>query len=655
MGFLRSFFLNPALLFGLPLIFLPIIIHLINRQRHRTLPWGAMMFLLDAKRLQRSMAKLRYWLIMAMRMLAIAGLVFAISRPLLSGRLGALVGNRSDTVLILLDRSPSMEQQDPTTQLTKRETAINKLAGLLETTGEGKRVVLIESNSSTPEEIDAALLPELPEVGPSAYEADIPRMLQAAEEYLVNNEVGQADVWIASDLRGNDWRSEDGRWAAIRDGFAGLDGVRFHLLAYEQPGEDNFSVSVTNVRKRTAASGNELVLDVKVRRESENLASQTLPLEFLVNGARSVLEVQVDGEEFALQGHTIPIDKAMESGWGRVGIPGDSNSADNEFYFVFADEATRHVTVISDDATTAEPLRIASAASPDPASQFEAVVLPSARIAEVDWEKTTLLIWNAALPSDPVAGQVTSFLNKNKPVLFFPPETPDSTSFAGIQWQAWQKPEEPVGVGSWDNDADLLAKSQSGNALPVGKQKTVRYCKLDGVGKSLARLTNGDALLLRSDGNVPAYFYATLPRGDASSLASDGVVLYVMIQRAIEMGARQQGSARQLDAGMAPREMVSAWQPLSDAPEGVVTSDRTFHSGSYSSGDGQFAAINRSMSEDTASIVNDPSLNEMFEGLDFHKISDEVGEGAALANEVWRIFLAVMAVALIVEAALCLG
>ena len=68
-----SFLNSPLLLYGWPLIFLPIVIHLINRQRHRTVPWGAMMFLLDAKRLQRSMAKLRYWLIMAMRMLGMAG------------------------------------------------------------------------------------------------------------------------------------------------------------------------------------------------------------------------------------------------------------------------------------------------------------------------------------------------------------------------------------------------------------------------------------------------------------------------------------------------------------------------------------------------------------------------------------------------------
>ncbi|MEZ6147102.1 MAG: BatA domain-containing protein [Planctomycetaceae bacterium] len=105
-------FLQPILLAGLPLVALPILIHLINRWRHRKVEWGAMMFLLDAKRLTRGMAKLRFWLIMAMRMLAIAALLFAFARPLTSGWLGLAIGGQVETTIILLDRSASMEQTD---------------------------------------------------------------------------------------------------------------------------------------------------------------------------------------------------------------------------------------------------------------------------------------------------------------------------------------------------------------------------------------------------------------------------------------------------------------------------------------------------------------------------------------------------------------
>ena len=41
-------FLQPLLLLALPLIALPVIIHLINQRRYQTIHWAAMMFLLAA-------------------------------------------------------------------------------------------------------------------------------------------------------------------------------------------------------------------------------------------------------------------------------------------------------------------------------------------------------------------------------------------------------------------------------------------------------------------------------------------------------------------------------------------------------------------------------------------------------------------------------
>ena len=73
-------FLQPWMLFALPLIALPVIIHLINQRRYQTMPWAAMMFLLAANRMSRGYARIRQWLILAMRVLALAALLFAVSR-----------------------------------------------------------------------------------------------------------------------------------------------------------------------------------------------------------------------------------------------------------------------------------------------------------------------------------------------------------------------------------------------------------------------------------------------------------------------------------------------------------------------------------------------------------------------------------------------
>ena len=72
-------FLQPTLLLlALPVIALPIIIHLINQRRYQTIRWAAMMFLLAANRMSRGYARIRQYLILTARMLAIAGLGFVV-------------------------------------------------------------------------------------------------------------------------------------------------------------------------------------------------------------------------------------------------------------------------------------------------------------------------------------------------------------------------------------------------------------------------------------------------------------------------------------------------------------------------------------------------------------------------------------------------
>ncbi len=57
-------FLNIWILLALPLIGLPVLIHLMNQRRHKQIHWGAMHFLRKARRMNTGVAKLRYWFIL---------------------------------------------------------------------------------------------------------------------------------------------------------------------------------------------------------------------------------------------------------------------------------------------------------------------------------------------------------------------------------------------------------------------------------------------------------------------------------------------------------------------------------------------------------------------------------------------------------------
>src|SRR5436190_22685077 len=175
-------FLQPLLLVALPLVGLPILIHLINQRRYQTIRWAAMIFLLAANRMSRGYAKLRQWLILAFRTLAVATLIFAVSRPLAGGWLGRAGGGRPDTTIILLDRSPSMRQQGPGTVITKLEAGRQQMVRTLAMLG-SDRWVLIESTAPVAREIESpdALL-KLTVTEPVSTSADLPAMLEVARD-----------------------------------------------------------------------------------------------------------------------------------------------------------------------------------------------------------------------------------------------------------------------------------------------------------------------------------------------------------------------------------------------------------------------------------------------------------------------------------------
>ena len=92
-------FLNPLLLWFLAAASIPVVIHLLNRRRHKTIHWAAMQFLLKATRESRGKKKLRHFLILACRTLGLAALIFAAARPIVSGLLG-LPSNAATALII---------------------------------------------------------------------------------------------------------------------------------------------------------------------------------------------------------------------------------------------------------------------------------------------------------------------------------------------------------------------------------------------------------------------------------------------------------------------------------------------------------------------------------------------------------------------------
>src|SRR5208282_4771112 len=242
-------FLQPFVLLGLPLVLVPVIIHLLNRLRHRPKAWAAMRFLLSATRSATSHNKLRQFLILLCRVLAVAMLLLFLARPLAGGWLGWALSPAPDAIVLLLDRSASMETQSG--GVSKREQALKLLAQAARPFEETSHLVLIDSATRLPQEIARAdSLAQLSLTAPTDTAADLPALLRAAFDWLVENRAGTAEIWIASDDQRSNWRPDDPRWKSVMAQLGGLSQkVRIRLLELNQTTEANASIAIKELAR----------------------------------------------------------------------------------------------------------------------------------------------------------------------------------------------------------------------------------------------------------------------------------------------------------------------------------------------------------------------------------------------------------------------
>ena len=643
-------FLQPWILALLPLVSLPLIIHLINQRRFQTVPWAAMMFLLSAKALSRGYSRLRHWLIMALRMAAVAAVILAVGRPLSRGWLALAGGGRPDTAIVILDRSPSMQQRDPAAVDSKLDTGRRQLAESLATLRPSRTVLVTDPGAPPRELADPATLGEIAGTGPTAAASDIPALLQSAYDHIRENAAGTCEVWICSDQRANDWRPEDGAWGSIHDAFAKLpQQVRFQLLTYPETAAGDMAVRVTATKLETRGQDRQLLVSVAVSRQADG-DRMTLPLKFEIGGASTSVDVELTGREAVLKNHAITLPRSTEAaGWGRVSIPADANPADNEFYFVFAAPPPRRSLIVAEDSAARRVLELVAGIAPDKDQQAVADVVLPGGLATAAWDDAAVLLWQGQLPAGRDAELVQSFVDRGGQAIFFPPDTPGAGTFAGVGYGAWTTHREPVSPERWVTDEDVLSNTLSGGALPVGEVDVRRSVRLVGDTSPLASLADGAPLFARVPGADGVYFWATTPAPRDSSLAAEGVVLYAVVQRAIDRGLAVLGKARQADAGAAGElaDAAEPWQRLA-GPGDAVSTEIGLHAGVFAAGE-RLLALNRPTAEDAARVVADDRIDGLFRDLTMTRIRGRAGSGDSLVQEIWRAFLIARLLALIVE------
>jgi hypothetical protein len=109
--FITSFFANPALVGGALAGSIPVVIHLLNRQRFKKVVWAAMHWLWASYKKSQRRLQIEQLILLLIRILVLVLLAFALARPALQQGMGLIAGRASAHRVIVLDNSFSMGQQ----------------------------------------------------------------------------------------------------------------------------------------------------------------------------------------------------------------------------------------------------------------------------------------------------------------------------------------------------------------------------------------------------------------------------------------------------------------------------------------------------------------------------------------------------------------
>ncbi|MEP3930912.1 BatA domain-containing protein [Rhodopirellula bahusiensis] len=208
-------FLSVAFLFALPLVAAPLLLHLFDRRRNEIVQWGAMQFLMEASARKTSSRKLKQWLLLLLRCLAIAALILALARPLLPT--GYLGGTERGETIFVIDNSMSMSRKTDSGTMIEAATqhAIDELDKL--SARDDVRVlttapypIWLDSGTTQGDRRNRELInKQLQNIDATEGRSDLLAALYTAVQVEHQPTQNARRVVVLTDGQATDWRTED--------------------------------------------------------------------------------------------------------------------------------------------------------------------------------------------------------------------------------------------------------------------------------------------------------------------------------------------------------------------------------------------------------------------------------------------------------------
>lgn len=398
-------FLTPLFFVGLAAAAIPVLIHLIQRERKNVVEFPSLMFLRRIPYESVRRRRIHNWLLLALRLAALALIVTAFARPFLRrAHLGAAGSGGAREVIVLIDRSYSMGYGD---RWQRARAAANEAVAALGPSDRATIVffsagaeVALRSTSDRGRLASAIDVHATAGSGATRYGP----ALKLAGSILAESALPRREVVLVSDFQRAGWQgAHDVR---LPDG-ATLTPV---AISDEHPA----NVSVTPVAlQRAAFSGQErlTVTASAINRGAAPVSSLAVTLE--IDG-RAVQTKQVSLEPNGSGSVTFdPFTPAARNTRGTVRVAPDALAADNAFHFIVSPKQPLKIFIADRAGASGQPsLYLSRALALGEAPPFDVQVRSAESLSIDDVQKAAVIVLNDVPVSQFTAERLARFVER---------------------------------------------------------------------------------------------------------------------------------------------------------------------------------------------------------------------------------------------------
>lgn len=335
-------FLTPLFLYGALGALVPLLLHLIKRQRARVQVFSTLRFLKISQQAVVRQQKLRRLLLLLLRMAACAVLAMIFARPFMKDmQNAAFAGPKPKAFVILIDNSYSMEFGN------RMDLAKRRAQELLDELHVGDQVALMSFSSQakvlreiSTEHADLAGLIQT-QIKPEYQGTNYIEALRSADDQMNRSDFDDRTIYIISDFQQAGWDRQATRWQLS-------SGIKLKIIDIWD--ERDVNVAVTAVDLPRPLTESERTQDVVVRVKNFGLTPYEGEMTLEINGAEAAtrrVSIPSNSAQVVTFRHTFRAD----ANTGRVSMGSDDLPIDNQFYFTVNIPTPLRVLIVEERST----------------------------------------------------------------------------------------------------------------------------------------------------------------------------------------------------------------------------------------------------------------------------------------------------------------